>query len=296
MSLVSVIVPTYRRENEFKNALESLALQTYLDVEIVVIDDNGNEEWNNKIASIVSDFMNKHNSINLRFIVNSPNQGSAKTRNIGIEAANGEYITFLDDDDIYLPEKIEKQVEFTRSGGYDFTITDLYLYNENDKLIDKRIRNYITETTQEALTVYHLMHHMTGTDSMMFTKKYLTDIGGFDTIDVGDEFYLMQRAIDGGGKFGYLPGCDIKAYVHTGIGGVSSGEGKIKGENTLYEHKKKYFDTVSRKARRYIRMRHHAVIAFAYLRMPKYFSFAIESLKAFLCSPLGSIKLFLERK
>ena len=69
----------------------------------------------------------------------------------------------------------------------------------------------------------------------MFKKEYLTKIGGFPPINVGDEFYLMHRAINGGGAFGYLPGCQVKAYVQTGEGGLSSGDGKIKGENALYE-------------------------------------------------------------
>lgn len=240
MKLVSVVVATYKREVELKNALESLAKQTYPNMEIVLVDDNGNDEWNRKVSGIVEEFRNRYPEIILEYIVNNPNQGSAKTRNIGIHSANGYYITFLDDDDIYLPDKIRKQVEFMETIQCDYSITDLLLYNEDDNEIDKRIRSYIKETTVETLRMYHLKYHMTGTDTMMFKKEYLIQIGGFAPIDVGDEFYLMQRAIEGGGKFGYLPGCEIKAYVHTGDGGVSSGDGKIKGENSLYEYKKTF--------------------------------------------------------
>lgn len=293
MKLVSVVVATYKREAELKNALESLAKQTYPNMEIVLVDDNGNDEWNSKVSEIVEVFRNRYPKIILKYIVNNPNQGSAKTRNIGIHSANGYYITFLDDDDIYLPDKIRKQVEFMETNQYDYSITDLLLYNEDDKEIDKRIRSYIKETTVESLRMYHLKYHMTGTDTMMFKKEYLIQIGGFAPIDVGDEFYLMQRAIEGGGKFGYLPGCEIKAYVHTGDGGLSSGKGKIDGENALYEYKKSFFDRLDAPTKRYIKMRHYAVIAFAQIRCRKNVSFVINAIKSFFCAPIAFFKMIL---
>lgn len=285
MKLVSVVVATYKREAELKNALESLAEQTYPNMEIVLVDDNGNDEWNSKVSETVEVFRNRYPKIKLECIVNNTNQGSSKTRNIGIHSAHGDYITFLDDDDIYLPDKIRKQVEFMETNQCDYSITDLILYNEDDKKINRRIRSYIKETTVESLRLYHLKYHMTGTDTIMFKKEYLIQIGGFAPIDVGDEFYLMQRAIEEGGKFGYLPGCEIKAYVHTGDGGLSSGDGKIKGENALYEYKKTFFDQLEAGDIRYIKMRHYAVIAYAELRRKNYVKFISNALKSFLASP-----------
>ena len=285
MKLVSVVVATYKREAELKNALESLAKQTYPNMEIVLVDDNGNDEWNSKVSETVEVFRNRYPKIKLECIVNSSNQGSSKTRNIGIHSANGDYITFLDDDDIYLPDKIRKQVEFMETNQCDYSITDLILYNEDDKKINRRIRYYIKETTVESLRLYHLKYHMTGTDTIMFKKEYLIQIGGFAPIDVGDEFYLMQRAIEEGGKFGYLPGCEIKAYVHTGDGGLSSGDGKIKGENALYEYKKTFFNQLEAGDIRYIKMRHYAVIAYAELRRKNYVKFISNALKSFFASP-----------
>lgn len=285
MKLVSVVVATYKREAELKNALESLAKQTYPNMEIVLVDDNGNDEWNSKVSETVEVFRNRYPKIKLECIVNNSNQGSSKTRNIGIHSAHGDYITFLDDDDIYLPDKIRKQVEFMETNQCDYSITDLILYNEDDKKINRRIRSYIKETTVESLRLYHLKYHMTGTDTIMFKKEYLIQIGGFAPIDVGDEFYLMQRAIEEGGKFGYLPGCEIKAYVHTGDGGLSSGDGKIKGENALYEYKKTFFNQLEAGDIRYIKMRHYAVISYAELRRKNYVKFISNALKSFFASP-----------
>ena len=285
MSLVSVVVATYKRKNELETALDSLANQTYHNVEIVLVDDNANAKWNEIVSGIVTRFRQKFPHQKLNYIANETNQGSAKTRNIGIEASQGEYITFLDDDDVYLPDKIKNQVEFMSRGGYDYSITDLVLYNENDKEIDRRVRSYIKDFSKAALMVYHLKYHITGTDTMMFKKDYLISIGGFAPIDVGDEFYLMQRAIEGGKKFGYLAGCDVKAYVHTGEGGLSSGDGKINGENALYEYKKTFFSQLSKGDVRYIKMRHYAVIAYAELRRKNYVKFVFGALKSFFASP-----------
>lgn len=295
MNMVSVVVATYRREESLKKALESLANQTYKNLEIVIVDDNGNDEWNKKIASMVHDFRSAHSEIKMQFIVNRPNHGSAKTRNIGIEASKGEYITFLDDDDLYLPNKVQRQVEFMESDGCDYSVTDLYLFNENDKLIDKRIRSDIKDTTPEGLLVYHLKHHITGTDTMMFRKEYLIKIGGFAPIDVGDEFYLMQRAIEGGGKFGYLPGSDIKAYIHTGETGLSSGVSKINGENALYDYKKQFFCKMDEKTKRYIKMRHYAVLAFAGMRVKKYVYAFVQVIKSFFAAPFQFMGLIVSR-
>ena len=291
MKKVSVVVATYRREQDLQRALVSLAEQNYADMEIVLVDDNGDAAWNARVSVVVEEFKANFPNVALQYIVNQPNQGSAKSRNIGIAAATGEYVTFLDDDDVYLPDKVKNQAVFMENGGCDYSITDLVLYNEMDKEIDRRIRSYIKETSPAQLQMYHLKYHMTGTDTMMFRKDYLAKIGGFAPIDVGDEFYLIQRAIEGGGKFGYLPGCDIKAYVHTGEGGLSSGDGKIQGENALYAYKKTFFGQLQKKDVRYIKMRHYAVIAYAELRRKKYGSFVWNALRAFLASPIQFLSI-----
>ena len=293
--VVSVVVATYRREQSLVKALHSLAAQTFRNFEIILVDDNDDPLWNEKVYAIKDAFLKEHEDIPLIHIANHPNQGSANARNIGIAAANGDYITFLDDDDLYLPEKIQHQVTFMQMGEYDYSITDLYLYNAEEKIIDRRIRSYIQKTTQDALQRYHLLYHLTGTDTMMFKKSYLLQIGCFAPIDVGDEYYLMQRAIEGGGRFGYSHGCDVKAYVHTGDGGLSSGQGKIDGENRLYTYKKQFFSEIAAKDRRYITMRHYAVIAFAQLRSRRYFAFIKNAAWSFASSPMQCARLLLDR-
>lgn len=290
---VSVIIATYRREASLKRALESLINQTYESTEIIVVDDNADSEWNKRVEDIINEMNLLHPIV---YIKNEINKGSAGTRNIGIKAASGEYITFLDDDDIYLPNKIKNQVEHMIENKSDYSITDLYLYDENERLIEKRTRKYIKENNKENLLRYHLMYHITGTDTLMFKRVYVLSIGGFPAINVGDEFYLMQRSIEAGGAFSYLPLCDVQAYVHRETDGLSSGESKIKGENALYEYKKKYFSQLSDKEIQYIKMRHYAVLAFAEIRKRNVSGFIKYSTCSFINSPSQCINLVLSRK
>ncbi|WP_053373007.1 glycosyltransferase family 2 protein [Paenibacillus sp. FJAT-27812] len=287
--LVSVIIATYKRSESLKSAISSIKQQVYENVEIIIVDDNASQVENDIVERIVESF---ETNLTVKYIRNEINQGSAETRNIGIRNASGDYITFLDDDDIYLPYKIENQIKHMLAEKSDYSITDIMLYNENDKLIEYRRRDYLKNYNSDELLKYHLMYHMTGTDSMMFERKYLIKIGCFPPINIGDEFHLMLNAIAGKGKFSYLPVCDLKAYIHYESEGLSSGDSKIKGENELYEYKKKYFSKISASERRYIRMRHYAVLAYAELRRKSNMRFFTYTTLSLLSSPLQCLKEF----
>lgn len=99
--LVSVIIPTYKRTNFLKLTLESIKSQSFQDFEIVVIDDGTPTDSNEVLCA-------KFDKVKYIKIKNSG--GPAQPRNIGIRAAKGKYIAFVDDDDLWLPTKLEKQV------------------------------------------------------------------------------------------------------------------------------------------------------------------------------------------
>lgn len=293
--LVSVIIATYKREKRLREAILSVIKQTYNNIEIVVVNDNAIEKYNLIVGQIISKLKQQYN-INIVYIENEVNKGSALTRNIGIDVSKGKYITFLDDDDIYLPKKIEKQVEFMLRSGADYSITDFKLYDEEENFIEKRCRSYIKNTDMKSILKYHLKYHLTGTDTLMFKRDYLLSIGKFPLIDIGDEFYLMEQAILKQGKFGYLNDCNVKAYVHSKTEGLSSGDGKVDGENQLYKYKKKYFRLLSKSDIRYIKMRHYAVLTFAELRRKKYLYVIKYTIMSVVSSPIHAIQLILNIK
>ena len=296
--LVSVVVATYRRRDSLKRALASLFRQTYDNLEILLVDDNANPVWNRRIRRIAESGAAK-SGCRVVYIRNGKNLGSAASRNAGIQAAKGRYVTFLDDDDVYLPDKIKRQLEPMLRERADYSITDLELYSEQGKLEERRVRRYLEKAdwkNTDALLTCHLMYHMTGTDTLMFRTDYLRRIGGFPPIDVGDEFYLMEEAILGGGRGMYVPGSQVRALVHRDTEGLSSRQGKIDGENALYERKKEYFPMLPSRAVRFIRMRHHMVLAYAQLRQKHMREAFLEGAKAVSSAPVSCVAMILSRR
>lgn len=106
--LVSVVIPTFNRKHFLETALNSLYRQTYKNLEIIIVDDASSDG--------TSDFVTKEmkKDSRIQYIHHARNQGGGKARNTGINAAYGDYVTFLDSDDEYLPEKIAKQVNAAR--------------------------------------------------------------------------------------------------------------------------------------------------------------------------------------
>ena len=294
---VSVIVSTFRRDELLKRALLSLIHQDYLSLEIIVVDDNGNEAWNRKVQTIVSEIRSHlREKQTLILLTNQTNLGSARSRNAGIAASHGDVITFLDDDDIYLPSKVSTQAAAMLAAEADFSLMDLTLVNEKGKCVEQKTHPYLHKTLKRSdLIRLHLLHHLTGTDVMMFRRDYLMKIGGFDPIDIGDEFYLMMKAIENNGCFLYLPQTLVHAMVHYDGSGLSGGPRKAEGMLQLYAFKKRYFSLLSKRDIRLIRTRHHAVLAFSHIKSRSFVSCLSEAAKSFLISPAACCQLLLAR-
>lgn len=100
--MVSIIIPTYNRAHLISKAIDSIINQTYKNWELLIIDDGSTDETEVVIKSFLEDKRIQYFKI--------PNSGACAARNKGLENSKGDYITFLDSDDEYLPEKIEKQI------------------------------------------------------------------------------------------------------------------------------------------------------------------------------------------
>ncbi|WP_454442371.1 glycosyltransferase family 2 protein [Vibrio bathopelagicus] len=103
MAKVSVVIPTYNCLDYLPKAIGSVLKQTHQDVELIIIDDNSNDGTSTYLSSIHDDRIIKLSTLGV---------GAPQARNLGIEKATGEYIAFLDADDFWFPEKIERQLEF----------------------------------------------------------------------------------------------------------------------------------------------------------------------------------------
>lgn len=126
--LVSVVIPTYNRAHQTIAALESVLTQTYPCFEVIVVNDGSTDGS----AEVIERFVNqKTNDRNRVLFLTQRNQGASIARNTGIAVAQGEYIAFLDSDDIWAPEKLEWQLKALEQfqGECGACVTDARLVN-----------------------------------------------------------------------------------------------------------------------------------------------------------------------
>ncbi len=115
-SLVSIIMPSYNTAQYISDSIKSIQAQTYTDWELIIVDDCSTD---NSVAII-----NSFNEPRIRLLQNAKNSGAAISRNYALREAKGKWIAFLDSDDVWVPEKLEKQIKFMTDNGYSFTFTD----------------------------------------------------------------------------------------------------------------------------------------------------------------------------
>lgn len=123
--LVSIIMPTYNCEKYISESIESVISQTYNNWELLIVDDNSNDNT----SKIVESFADKDDRIKYKRI--DFNQGPATTRNIAIKMSSGDFTAFLDSDDIWMPDKLDKQISFMLSNGYNFSCTAYERVNDS---------------------------------------------------------------------------------------------------------------------------------------------------------------------
>ena len=124
---VSIITPTFNSERFIAETILSVQAQTYQDWEMIIIDDCSTD----RTAEIVASFQEKDSRI--KYFYNSTNKGSAFSRNLALQKAKGKWIAFLDSDDLWLPEKLEKQIEFMTKNNFHFSYTNYCEIDENSK-------------------------------------------------------------------------------------------------------------------------------------------------------------------
>ena len=123
--LVSIIVPVYNSETFIKDTINTVKDQTYSNWELILVNDCSTDNS----ESIIKEHIEKDKRIKL--INLNKNSGAATARNFGIEQARGKYIAFIDSDDLWLKDKLEKQIKFMQENSYVFSFTGYEFANEN---------------------------------------------------------------------------------------------------------------------------------------------------------------------
>lgn len=192
--LVTVIIPTYKRAEMLPRAINSVLTQGYERIEVVVVDDNNpKSEWRGKTAAIMEKYASEPR---VRYICHSKNLNGSAARNTGISQANGDIVTFLDDDDIYLPDKVTKQVDYLLSHP-DIHCT-VCGWNRGGK---------DTIPPKDEDIAHNLLsgEHIILTNTIMMWKNDALHCGGFDTtFKRHQEASFILRYLRNGGKIGIV--------------------------------------------------------------------------------------------
>lgn len=130
---VSIITASYNSERFIKKTIESVLKQTYKNWEMIIIDDCSSDNT----ESIVNKYIASDKRI--KFYKLEKNSGAAIARNLGINKATGEFIAFLDSDDLWDENKLEKQIEFMKKTKIGFSFTGYRLIKESGELLNKEI-------------------------------------------------------------------------------------------------------------------------------------------------------------
>jgi len=167
--LVSIIIPTYNRENILGRAINSVINQTYKNFELLIIDDASSDNTESVIRG--------YSDTRIKYFKNHRNSGSNKSRNKGLKIANGDYIAFLDSDDEWLPQMLESQLhKFKENSDYGcvYTLAGIKSGSKVDIAMDFNLDGYIYK---EALTQGYVSHMIT----LMVKRECFDVVGNFDT-------------------------------------------------------------------------------------------------------------------
>jgi len=126
--LVSIIMPSWNTGIFIAESIQSVLNQTYTNWELLIVDDCSTDNTD----EVVKKFVDKR----IKYLKNKMNKGAALTRNRALREANGEWIAFLDSDDLWSPNKLEKQLDFMKKNGYVFSYHNFEKINENSKSLN----------------------------------------------------------------------------------------------------------------------------------------------------------------
>jgi glycosyltransferase involved in cell wall biosynthesis len=195
-------MPLYNCERYLQESVDSVLNQTYDNLELIIIDDGSTD----KSAEIIQELRNKDQRVIYSY---QTNQGPGAARNKGIELANGEYISFIDSDDIWFPDKIEQQLEILKSDN-DLVVYggSKYIWEGSNK---NRTVNYINFNTKEdflSYLAYLPSNRIAFTCAVICHRKCLDKVGNFNTslsnaedldlwlrLAVHYRFFALQRPV-----------------------------------------------------------------------------------------------------
>ncbi|XKF16227.1 glycosyltransferase [Halomonas sp. BLK-85] len=176
---ISVIIPTYKRPSNLLNALNSAVEQDYSDIEVIVVNDNGaGSEFNKETKNIVEKVRAENAGRKIVYIEHENNRNGAAARNTGILNSTGEYISFLDDDDIYLPGRVSQSISKLKETSYKIGAVYCGFLGWNSPENDLE-RYKEGDLTKEILLLDYKKHYL-HTNTATYKRNAVLALNGFD--------------------------------------------------------------------------------------------------------------------
>ena len=177
--LISIIVPVYNAEKFIRETMDCVRAQTYPQWELLLVEDGSSDGS----ADLISKYMEEECDERVRLIRQPSNQGVAKARNRGVQEAAGRYIAYLDADDLWTPEKLERELAFMKEKNAAFVFTGYEFADENGVGTGKIVRVPETLNYRQALnnTTIFTTTVMFDTDKISKELLEMPDIKSEDT-------------------------------------------------------------------------------------------------------------------
>ena len=208
--LVSVVLRTFKRPDIVDRAIESVLNQTYEQFELIVIDDHSPDET----PEVVREYEAQDDR--LRYIRNDENKGHVTALNIACRAATGKYVAFLDDDDVWLPKKLEAQVARLEELSEEYAM--VYGATRHKKLDTEEVIT-VSEPELEGDIYYEVLKRGSGNvfgppSGVMVRKSVLEELGCFDENITRGAGQTVFRAIAKKYKIAYTDELCVDYYIH----------------------------------------------------------------------------------
>lgn len=205
--LVSIIIPIYNGEKFIREAIESVINQSYHNWELIVVDDGSTDSSKDIVRQYITDRR-------VRLIEHECNKGIPKTKNTGIKLARGDYIAFLDQDDIWFSTKLEIQVNYLRNCQEDVGMICTGMVFTDEKLKPQRIFRGFKDDNQKELIKSIYLQPDNSTSIMMVKKRCFSVLGFFDESFHGWDDFEMWMRIATQYKIKYIKEVMVKKRVH----------------------------------------------------------------------------------
>lgn len=241
--MISVVIITHNRESDIlERAVKSVFAQTYKNIEVIIVNDSDKSfSGYQNVIEMIKDYIQQYGT-QIKYIEHDTPQGACVARNTGLEMAKGEYIAFLDDDDEWKINKLEKQLavfEKEKRKKVSFVYCGaLFIYDNREKKIEEFHPKYLSGNV-----FYNLLidNFVMGASFPLIKTEYIRKIGGFDPSFPSCQDWDVWLQLAQLGEAYYVAEPLVKYHIHQGDQITKNFRKRVEGISRLLEKYKIYY-------------------------------------------------------